>query len=139
MTSVDASNSCIPPSSPLVLSVPPLPSTIRGEPSLLSGNCGRINASQNLVLYCSGKLVVVRSLIDGGETSFCYRGHTSAVTAAAFAPSGCFVASADVRGKLRVWSYDNEEHLAKLGEFCATIMTVPFSFVLYSLCLLSCP
>lgn len=141
MTSVDASNSCIPPSSPLVLSVPPLPSTIRGEPSLLSGNCGRINASQNLVLYCSGKLVVVRSL-DGGETSFCYRGHTSAVTAAAFAPSGCFVASADVRGKLRVWSYDNEEHLAKLGEFCCLRnykMTVHSSYTLYSLCLLSCP
>ena len=36
------------------------------------------------------------------------------MTAARFSPSGCYIASGDARGKLRVWSYDNEEHLCKL-------------------------
>lgn len=111
-TSVDASNSCIPPSSPLLTQVPPLPSTTRGEPCVLSGEAGRLNATEDMLLYTSGKLVVLRSLKTG--QCFCYRGHTSQVTAAAFSPSGAYVASADARGKLRVWSYDNEEHLAKL-------------------------
>lgn len=67
-----------------------------------------------MILYASGRQVICRSLVEG-EQVFCYRGHTCPVTAAAFSPSGCYVASADQRGKLRVWSYDNEEHLAKLG------------------------
>jgi len=36
------------------------------------------------------------------------------VTVAKFSPSGCYIASGDIKGKLRVWSYDNEEHLCKL-------------------------
>jgi WD repeat-containing protein 1 (actin-interacting protein 1) len=111
--SVDASNACIPPSHPLITSVPPLPSTTRGEPCVLDGRAGRLNASSPILLYASGKLVVVRTL-GGEQHSFCYRGHTAPVTAAAFSTSGAYVASADVRGKLRVWSYDNEEHLVKL-------------------------
>ena len=112
MASVDASNSCIPPSSPLITLVPPLPSTTRGEPCVLDGNPGRLNASDRILLYASGRLVIVRNLDT--NHSFCYRGHVSPVTAAAFSPSGAYVASADARGKLRVWSYDNEEHLCKL-------------------------
>ena len=78
---------------------------------MFDGRAGRLNASSPILLYASGKLVVVRTL--RGD-SFCYRGHTAPVTAAAFSPSGAYVASADARGKLRVWSYDNEEHLVKL-------------------------
>jgi len=130
MASVDASNSCIPPSSPLVISVPPLPSTTRGEPSVFDGRCGRINAETRSLLYASGRLVICRNLTD--DTAFCYRGHTSPVTAASFSPSGCYVASADTRGKLRVWSYDNEEHLAKIGK------TIPFAgYVVCFTCVLS--
>ena len=36
------------------------------------------------------------------------------MTTAKFSPSGCYIASGDVKGKLRVWAYDNEEHLCKL-------------------------
>lgn len=115
MASVDASNSCIPPSCPLIKSVPPLPSTTRGEPvGVFSGKCGRFSSEKSMLLYASGRLVICRGIGGNGEV-FAYRGHTSPVTAAAFSPSGCYVASADARGKLRVWSYDNEEHLAKLG------------------------
>ena len=68
-----------------------------------------------MLLYCSGRLVVVRDLDKEKKVqAFVYRGHAATVTAARFAPSGCYVASADARGKLRVWSYDNQEHLCKL-------------------------
>jgi WD40 repeat protein len=124
MASVDASNSCIPPSSPLEALSPPLPTTIRGEPCVLDGKPGRLNADRPVILYGSGRLVIIRELDDevGSSSSdgkpakqtFVYRGHMATVTCAKFSPSGCYVASADIRGKLRVWSYDNEEHLCKL-------------------------
>eukprot|EP00567_Pseudictyota_dubia_P005077 CAMPEP_0197453026 /NCGR_PEP_ID=MMETSP1175-20131217/33719_1 /TAXON_ID=1003142 /ORGANISM="Triceratium dubium, Strain CCMP147" /LENGTH=782 /DNA_ID=CAMNT_0042986189 /DNA_START=252 /DNA_END=2600 /DNA_ORIENTATION=+ len=132
---VDASNPCVPPSHPLVASVPPLPSAVRGEPIVIDAKCGRINADRPVLLYSNGRLVVVRELegdvggsSDGsgeskwkgglsrphGVKAFVYRGHMAQVTAAKFSPSGCYVASADARGHLRVWSYDNPEHLCKL-------------------------
>jgi WD40 repeat protein len=112
---VDASNACIPLTSPLVLSSPPLPSTTRGEPTVLDGRPGRMNNDRSILLYASGKLVIVRDFSkDGGSSSFVYRGHMANVTCAKFSPSGSYIASADVRGKLRVWSWDNEEHLCKL-------------------------
>ena len=111
--SVDASNACIPSSSSLVGQSPPLPKTIeRGVPLSLHGNPGRINSSSPLLLYPSKQSVVILNIETG--KSFVYRGHTANVTVAKFSPSGAYVASADVRGKLRVWSYDNEEHLCKL-------------------------
>jgi WD40 repeat protein len=117
---VDASNACIPITSNLIATTPPLPSTVRGEPVRLDGQPGRINANNPILVYPSNRLVIVRFL--SGETTdsnhklkaFVYRGHTAQVTCAKFSPSGCYVASADIRGKLRVWSYDNEEHLCKL-------------------------
>eukprot|EP00546_Thalassionema_frauenfeldii_P016749 CAMPEP_0178896732 /NCGR_PEP_ID=MMETSP0786-20121207/1346_1 /TAXON_ID=186022 /ORGANISM="Thalassionema frauenfeldii, Strain CCMP 1798" /LENGTH=660 /DNA_ID=CAMNT_0020567187 /DNA_START=52 /DNA_END=2031 /DNA_ORIENTATION=+ len=121
MASVDASNSCIPPSHPLYASVPPLPSTTRGERCILDGKCGRHNYDRSVLLYSNGKSVVIREMdaevsssVDRKNKVLIYRGHTATVTAAKFSPSGCFVASGDARGKLRVWSYDNEEHLCKL-------------------------
>ena len=43
-----------------------------------------------------------------------YRGHQYPVTVAKFSPNGFWVASADTSGKVRVWSWDNPEHLTKL-------------------------
>jgi len=113
---VDASNSCIPPSAPLFSQFPPLPTNARGEPSVIDGKGGRINEGRPLLLYASGRLVVVRDFgtTKGVGKSLVYRGHGAHVTCAKFSTSGCYVASADVRGNLRVWSYDNEEHLCKL-------------------------
>ncbi|KAI2499296.1 hypothetical protein MHU86_15216 [Fragilaria crotonensis] len=116
---VDASNSCIPLTSPLAHLSPPLPTTTRGEPTVLDGNPGRLNSDRPIIVYGSGRLVVVRELGEEGSSNndnktFVYRGHMATVTCARFSPSGCYVASADVRGKLRVWSWDNDEHLCKL-------------------------
>lgn len=43
------------------------------------------------------------------------QGHSALVTVAKFSPSGSYVCSGDARGSIRVWSYDNEEHLCKLN------------------------
>jgi len=125
---VDASNCCIPPEHPLEAAHPPLPSTTRGEPCVLDGKCGRGNDDRPLILYSNHKLVIVRELdgvissADRKVKALVYRGHTAKVTAAKFSPSGYYVASGDERGKLRVWSYDHDEHLCKLD---VTIMTGP--------------
>jgi FOG: WD40 repeat len=111
--SVDASNSCIPPNCNLVGQIPPLPKPERGVPLILDGNSGRRNAGAGpILLYPSRQFVIARNLETG--KSFVYRGHTANVTVAKFSPSGAYVASADVRGKLRVWSWDQQEHLCKL-------------------------
>lgn len=110
--SVDASNSCIPPNCNLFGQIPPLPKAERGVPLILDGNPGRRNSGEPILLYPSRQFVIARNLKTG--KSFVYRGHTANVTVAKFSPSGAYVASADVRGKLRVWSFDHEEHLCKL-------------------------
>lgn len=114
------SNSCIPPSAPVTAQVPSLPNTTRGEPCALDGESGRLNAGKSFLTYPSGKTIVVRCLVDG-ETlpnskhpTLVYRGHQFATSACKVSTSGTYVASGDVRGKLRVWALDHEEHLCKL-------------------------
>ena len=111
---VDASNACVPYESCLDMSYPPLPSTTRGErcPLDYSSRAG------GKICYSFGKLIVVWNLLqeeDGKRSKpLVYRGHTAAVTSLKISPSGCYVASGDSKGKLRVWSLDNEMHLCKL-------------------------
>mmetsp|Transcript_27987 Transcript_27987/g.43503 ORF Transcript_27987/g.43503 Transcript_27987/m.43503 type:complete len:675 (-) Transcript_27987:286-2310(-) len=122
----DASNSSIPTSHPLITLIPPLPTTSRGEPLVIDGNPGTFNKNRPVLIYPAGKLVVIRELEAVGHATpdnpegnraikaFVYRGHTAPVTSAKFSPSGRYVASVDMKGKLRVWSYDHEDHLCKL-------------------------
>ena len=65
------------------------------------------------LVYCFGKYVVARHLNDSGD-NFVYRGHKYDVGAAAFSPNGYWVASGDAGGFLRVWSWDNPEHILKV-------------------------
>lgn len=136
---VDASNACIPPTHPLTFQALPLPSASRGERIFLDGESGRLNDDNNnrapLVMYASGKLIVVREIDLSNEcmkttaspsstfvgpsgapstNGFVYRGHSAQVTAAKFSPAGTYVASGDSKGKLRIWAYDHEEHLPKI-------------------------
>ena len=132
---VDSSNACIPISSPLYSIIPPLPSTIRGEACSSLDSYSFPNTNKHVILYGNGRLIVCRYFhvkddddnnSEGKEEddvinenykiqAFIYRGHMAQVTCARFSPSGAYVASSDVRGNLRVWSYDNEEHLCKLN------------------------
>ena len=114
-----ASNASIPPSAPVTIQVPPLPTTTRGEACLLDGTAGRLNEGKALLAYASGKLCVVRSLTDqplpnSKHSVLIYRGHQHATSCVKLSTSGSYAASGDTRGKLRVWSLDHEEHLCKL-------------------------
>ena len=84
-------------------------------PSLERGHSISVKAhpKEPKLIYCFGKYVVVRSLDDAGD-NFVYRGHKHAVGAAAFAPNGFWVASGDAAGFLRVWAWDNPEHILKV-------------------------
>jgi WD40 repeat protein len=89
--------------------------SIGSNPSTQRG-CGiHINShpKENKIIYCSGKNVIVRSLDDQSDC-FIYRGHAHQTTVAKFSPNSYWVASADVSGKIRVWSWDNPEHILKL-------------------------
>ena len=119
----DASNSCLPPTSPVIVSSPPVPSASRGERCVLDGKAGRINKDKAVIAYQSGKLVVARELDDRAllpDTGcplpvLAYRGHHYPVTALKLSPSGAYMASGDERGMLRVWAFDHEDHLCKYG------------------------
>ncbi|KAF0700925.1 Aste57867_8573 [Aphanomyces stellatus] len=86
----------------------PHPTTTRGSPTVLN-----VHPKEPKIIYCTGKLVVVRDLVNPVDC-FIYKGHNDATTVAKFSPNGYWVASADVTGKVRVWSYDNPEHTLKV-------------------------
>lgn len=73
------------------------PLTARGQPTQLSAD-----SKGQRIVYASGKSIFVRQIDD---PSVCkqYTGHTAATTVARFSPSGFYIASGDVSGKVRVW------------------------------------
>lgn len=73
------------------------PVTLRGQPTPIS-----IDSKGQRIAYASGKSVFVRS-IDNPADCKQYTGHTAATTVARFSPSGFYIASGDVSGKVRVW------------------------------------
>ncbi|OQR96298.1 hypothetical protein THRCLA_07321 [Thraustotheca clavata] len=86
----------------------PHPTTTRGAPTVLG-----VHPKEPKLIYCTGKLVVVRDLESPGNCLI-YQGHNSPTTVAKFSPNGYWVASGDISGKVRVWSYDNPEHTLKV-------------------------
>jgi WD40 repeat protein len=86
----------------------PNPITERGRPTIINAH-----STLPLIIYPSGKYIVVKNLEKPSEC-FIYRGHSALTTVAKFSPNGYWVASADRTGKVRVWSWDNPEHLTKL-------------------------
>lgn len=134
---IDSSHTCFSDFNPLEESWPPLPSTKRGEPVYLDGECGKTNVNRRLFAYPSGRFVIVRelhydfnrvsrvenkkerklipSLSKKNIKTFVYRGHKSQVTCAKFSSSGHYVASGDIRGNLRVWNFDSPTQICKLS------------------------
>ncbi|KAK4100023.1 WD40 repeat-like protein [Parathielavia hyrcaniae] len=85
------------------------PATTRGQPTQLS-----CDPKGERIAYASGKSIFLRSIDD---PSLCkqYTGHTTTTTVAKFSPSGFWVASGDVSGKVRVW--DAVEAVNTKGEY----------------------
>ncbi|KXX81981.1 Actin-interacting protein 1 [Madurella mycetomatis] len=85
------------------------PATTRGQPTQLS-----CDAKGERIAYASGKSIYLRNIDD---PAICkqYTGHTTTTTVAKFSPSGFWVASGDVSGKVRVW--DAVEAVNTKGEY----------------------
>lgn len=86
----------------------PNPSTERGCGVMMSAH-----PSKPLIVYPSGKLIVIRDL-ENSANSFVYRGHLAEATVAKFSPNGAYVASADKSGKVRVWAWTNPQKIIKM-------------------------
>ncbi|KAK0733274.1 WD40-repeat-containing domain protein [Lasiosphaeria miniovina] len=85
------------------------PATTRGQPTQLS-----CDAKGERITYASGKSIYVRN-IDNPALSKQYTGHTAATSVARFSPSGYYIASGDVSGRVRVW--DAVEAVNTKGEY----------------------
>eukprot|EP01038_Epipyxis_sp_PR26KG_P007127 gene7127-9726_t len=108
MSAFNAGANCFLNSPYKVNTIGPNPSTARGN-----GIHINIHPTKPLLVYTSGKYVIVKNLLDPNDC-FIYRGHSVNATVAKFSPNGYWVASGDSSGKVRVWSWDNPEHLTKL-------------------------
>jgi len=129
-----ASNACIPVEYPVVKQVPSLPNTVRGEPCVMDGQSGRISSCKSFLSYPSGKTCVIRSLKDDETLPnsklpvLVYRGHQAATSCIKVSTSGAYACSGDVRGKIRVWAIDHDEHLCKLEQQGLTAMVRDISW-----------
>ncbi|RPB19551.1 WD40 repeat-like protein [Terfezia boudieri ATCC MYA-4762] len=88
----------------------PTPGTALGRPTHLSAD-----SKGERLAYASNKSIFLRS-IDNPTHSVQYTQHTHQATVARFSPSGYYVASGDISGKIRVWDCVGEDQILK-GEF----------------------
>uniref|UniRef100_A0A8I3RQX4 WD repeat-containing protein 1 n=1 Tax=Canis lupus familiaris TaxID=9615 RepID=A0A8I3RQX4_CANLF len=84
-----------------------LPQVERGVSKILGGD-----PKGNNFLYTNGKCVILRN-IDNPALADIYTEHAHQVVVAKYAPSGFYIASGDVSGKLRIWDTTQKEHLLK--------------------------
>lgn len=91
---------------------PPMPPIARGASCPL-----KTDIKREKLLYRHGTTVVLRDIepaADGKVNTMLYTQHQWPVTAAAMAPSGCYIASGDDHGNLRVWACDTPDQILKL-------------------------
>jgi len=83
------------------------PRTVRGRQSYISSD-----PKGEKILYCNGNSVFIRDIDD---PSICdiYTQHSKETTCAVYSPSGYYIASGDVSGKVRIWDTVNKEHILK--------------------------
>ncbi|KAI8923046.1 quinon protein alcohol dehydrogenase-like superfamily [Entophlyctis helioformis] len=83
----------------------PLPAPTRGQAVHMGSNGTNF-------LYTNGRAVIIRNL-ERPEIAKEYVGHTAPTTVARYAPSGFYIASADVQGNIRIWDTTQEENIIK--------------------------
>lgn len=84
-----------------------LPQVERGVSKVIGGD-----PKGNNFIYTNGKSVIIRN-IENPSIADIYTEHAHPVVVAKFAPSGFYIASGDVSGKLRIWDTTQKEHLLK--------------------------
>jgi len=87
-------------------------------PNLARGSATPLKASPDgkKLCYALGRTVVIRDIVpvNGMIKAQLYTQHQYEVTAVAMAPSGCYMATGDKNGTLRIWACDNPEQILKL-------------------------
>ena len=83
------------------------PRTVRGRPSFIS-----VHPLGTKFLYCNGQSVFIRDIDDPTNVDV-YTQHAKDTTAAVYSPSGYYICSGDISGKIRIWDTVNAEHLLK--------------------------
>ncbi|XP_024907602.1 WD repeat-containing protein 1, partial [Pteropus alecto] len=84
-----------------------LPQVERGVSKIIGGD-----PTGNTFIYTNGKCVIIRN-INYPALADIYTEHAHQVVVAKYAPSGFYIASGDVSGKLRIWDTTQVEHLLK--------------------------
>ncbi|XP_063313848.1 WD repeat-containing protein 1 [Pelobates fuscus] len=84
-----------------------LPQVERGVAKVIGGD-----PKGNNFLYTNGKCVIIRN-IENPAIADVYTEHAHQVTVAKYAPSGFYIISGDVSGKVRIWDTTQKEHLLK--------------------------
>ncbi|XP_075050766.1 WD repeat-containing protein 1 [Mixophyes fleayi] len=84
-----------------------LPQMERGVAKVLGGD-----PKGNNFLYTNGKCVIIRN-IENPAIADVYTEHAHQVVVAKYAPSGFYIASGDITGKVRIWDTTQKEHLLK--------------------------
>lgn len=84
-----------------------LPRTQRGTPLVLGGDPKGRN-----FLYTNGNSVIIRD-IENPAIADVYTEHSCQVNVAKYSPSGFYIASGDISGKVRIWDTVNKEHILK--------------------------
>ena len=91
---------------------PAFPLTKRGQPSPL-----KLSPDRSKLLYSRDKIVIIRDVEAAGDKPIqvqLYSEHGYKVTGVEMATSGCYVASGDASGVVRIWACDNPEQILKL-------------------------
>jgi len=76
---------------------------------------GKIKKQVSKLIYCVGKQVVIRDLHNPLD-AWMYGEHKHDTTVARFAPSGFYIASADVSGRIVIWDCVGEDKVIKLDK-----------------------
>ncbi|XP_069600953.1 WD repeat-containing protein 1 [Ranitomeya imitator] len=84
-----------------------LPQMERGVAKVLGGD-----PKGNNFVYTNGKCVIIRN-IENPSIADVYTEHAQQVVVAKYAPSGFYIASGDITGKLRIWDTTQKEHMLK--------------------------
>jgi WD40 repeat protein len=85
--------------------------TERGKPVHIGGD----PKDKKRIAYCAGKGVFIRETANHLKC-FMYSEHKSNTTVARISPTGFYVASGDVTGKVLIWDLVGQEHITKLDK-----------------------
>lgn len=104
--------------------LPSLPRTGRGRSTIISSDPKGKN-----ILYVNGNSVIIRN-VENPSNSDVYTEHAAQTTVAKYSPSGFYIASADVTGKIRIWDTTQKEHILKneFQVFNGPILDLSWSF-----------